>query len=361
MLRTKTCGELRASDVGRTVTLCGWVNSYRDQGGVAFIDLRDRWGITQVTFRLDLASEVQKLARSLRNEDVIQVTGQVVHRGEAVNPKLPTGEVEVQASELEVLNRSKTPPFQPDTRELPNEELRLTYRFVDLRRPQLQHNIQVRHQVCKLTRDYFDALGFLEIETPMLGKSTPEGARDYLVPSRVHPGCFYALPQSPQIYKQILMVSGFDRYFQIARCFRDEDLRADRQPEFTHIDVEMAFIEREDLFAVIDGLAAHLVQGLRGEELPLPLPRYTHREMLERYGSDKPDLRFGMELVDIGEIAARCEFGVFRNTVESGGRVRGICAPQAAAKYSRKMIDELTDAIKDFGAKGLAFFRVQEN
>ncbi|MBW3539703.1 MAG: aspartate--tRNA ligase [Planctomycetes bacterium] len=360
MLRTRTCGELRAAHVGRAATLCGWVDSYRDHHGVVFVDLRDRWGKTQIAFRLDLAADIQELARSLRLEDVIRVTGDVAHRGEdRVNPKLETGAVELHAAQLEVLNRSRTPPFQPGTSELPNEELRLTYRFLDLRRRELQRALRVRHQVCKLTRDYFDSHDFLEIETPMLGRSTPEGARDYLVPSRVHPGSFYALPQSPQIYKQILMVSGCDRYFQLARCFRDEDLRADRQPEFTQIDVEMAFVDRDDILDEIDGLLAHLVQGIRGETLQLPLPRYQHREMLERYGSDKPDLRFGMELVDISGIAAASDFGVFKTAVASGGRVRGIRAPGAADRYSRRMIEEdLTRIAADFGAKGLAFFKV---
>ncbi|HUG89700.1 MAG TPA: aspartate--tRNA ligase [Planctomycetaceae bacterium] len=360
MLRTNTCGELRAAHVGQTVTLCGWVDSYRDHAGVVFIDLRDRWGKTQIAFRLDLAAELQEQARSLRAEDVIRVSGDVTHRGaDRVNPKLASGEVEVHAQTLEILNRSRTPPFQPGTTELPNEELRLKYRFLDLRRPAMQESLALRHRMCKLTRDYFDSHGFLEIETPMLGRSTPEGARDYLVPSRVHPGSFYALPQSPQIYKQILMVSGCDRYFQLARCFRDEDLRADRQPEFTQIDVEMAFIEREDLLVEIDGLVAHLVEGVRGEQIPLPLPRYAYRDVMERYGTDKPDLRFGMELVDISAIAAESGFGVFKNVVAGGGRVRGLCARGAAERYSRGVIErELTAVVKEFGGQGLAYFKV---
>jgi aspartyl-tRNA synthetase len=362
VLRTNTCGELRSENIGETVTVCGWVNSYRDHRGVVFIDLRDRYGMTQIAFRVDLAAGIQELARALRNEDVIRVTGQVEHRGDdRVNPKLDTGEIEVQATELEVYNKSKTPPFEPDTTELPNEELRLQYRFIDLRRDELQNALAVRHRLCKITRDYFDEQGFLEIETPMLGRSTPEGARDYLVPSRVHPGSFYALPQSPQIYKQILMIAGFDRYFQLARCFRDEDLRADRQPEFTQIDVEMAFIEREDIIGVIDGLIGRLTEGIRGQRLPLPLPQYAYDDVMERFGSDKPDLRFGMELADIGEIAAACDFGVFKNVIAGGGRVRGLNAKGAAEKYSRKMIDELTAFVGDYGAKGLAFFRVKSD
>lgn len=361
MLRTKTCGELRAGDVDQSVTLCGWVESYRDHGDLVFVDLRDRYGKTQVVFKPDTDTGSHSEARSLRREDVIRVTGIVVHRGEGlVNPKLPTGEIEIRVRELEILNKSKTPPFEPNSTELPNEELRLQYRFIDLRRNKLQKAMEIRHKVTMLTREYFDSHGFLEIETPVLGRSTPEGARDYLVPSRVHEGAFYALPQSPQLYKQILMVAGYDRYFQIARCFRDEDLRADRQPEFTQIDLEMAFVERDDIFAEIDGLIGHLVKGIRGEEVSLPLPQYTYRDVMERYGSDKPDLRFGMELVDIGEIAGACDFGVFKNTIAGGGRVRGLNAKAAAEKYSRKNIDELTAFVGDYGAKGLAFFRVKD-
>ena len=360
MLRTHTCGELRKTHVGQSVTLCGWVDTYRDFGGLLFIDLRDRYGITQVVFSPSYA-EMHAVARTLRNEDVIRVTGEVVARPEDMqNLKLSTGAIDVKGRQLELLNKSKTPPFFPTQADLPNEELRLKYRFVDLRRPAVQQALILRHQLSKATRDYFDELQFLEIETPMLGRSTPEGARDYLVPSRVHEGCFYALPQSPQIYKQILMVAGYDRYFQLAKCFRDEDLRADRQPEFTQIDVEMAFVQQEDILTTIDGLMARLVKTLRGTELKLPLPRLTHREVMERFGSDKPDLRFGLELTDLGDIAAACDFGVFKSTIENGGRVRGICVPQAAELYSRKQIDELTEFVKQYGAKGLAFFRVKE-
>ncbi len=360
MLRTHTCGELRAADIEKTVTVCGWVDSYRDHGGVVFIDLRDRYGKIQVAFRNDLAAEIQERARSLRTEYVIQATGVVTHRGEdRINPKLENGEIEVQASSLTVFNTSLTPPFEPSTMELPNEELRLKYRFIDLRRAELQNAMALRHRISKITRDYFDEQQFLEIETPMLGKSTPEGARDYLVPSRVHPGSFYALPQSPQIYKQILMVAGYDRYFQLARCFRDEDLRADRQPEFTQIDVEMTFVERDDVLCMIDGLVARMVQEIRGENLPTPLPRYTYRDVMERYGSDKPDLRFGMELVDIGEVAKDCEFGVFQKTIANGGRVRGVNAKGAADKYSRRILDnDLKNLVGEYGAKGLAYFKV---
>jgi aspartyl-tRNA synthetase len=346
---------------GQTVTLAGWVDGYRDHAGIVFIDLRDRYGKTQVKFALSDVSETQTLARSLRYEDVIQVVGEVVSRPQDMyNPKLTTGEVELRGLELKVLNRSQTPPFLPDTRELPNEEIRLQYRYVDLRRPDLQNAIISRHKITMAVREYFDQKGFLEIETPMLGKSTPEGARDYLVPSRVHEGTFYALPQSPQIYKQLLMVGGFDRYFQIARCFRDEDLRADRQPEFTQIDVEMTFVEQNDILCMIDGLLSHVFKKIKGIDIPSPLPRYTYRDVMERFGSDKPDMRFGMELKDIGDIAIQSEFGVFKSTIEKGNRVRGINASGCADKFSRKNIDDLTKWIGDFGAKGLAYFKVKD-
>ncbi|MEM1062569.1 MAG: aspartate--tRNA ligase, partial [Planctomycetota bacterium] len=359
MLRTNTCGECRLDHVGQTVTLCGWVDSYRDHGGLVFIDLRDRYGITQAVFNPDADAEMHAVARDLRAEDVIGVTGEVVARGEGLsNPKLATGEVEVKAASLQVFNKSQTPPFEPNQKDLPNEELRLQYRFVDLRRQAIQDRLHLRHRLAEVTRNYFNGLDFWEIETPILGRSTPEGARDYLVPSRVHPGHFYALPQSPQIYKQILMMSGYDRYYQLARCFRDEDLRADRQPEFTQIDLEMAFVDREDILSVVDGLVAAFVKEIRGEDYTTPLPRLTYAEAMERFGSDKPDTRFGMELVDVGELAAEVEFGVFKNTIAGGGRVRGLNAKEAASKYSRKNIDELTKWVGDYGAKGLAFFRI---
>jgi len=361
LLRTHTCGQLRPEQVDETVTVCGWVDSRRDHGGLVFIDLRDRYGKVQIVIDPSQGDELHDLAGSVRNEDVLRVTGRVVRRAEKdVNPKLPTGGIDIRSSHLEVLNKSRVVPFEPGMTTPPNEELRLKFRFLDLRRPRLQELVIFRHKLTKLIRDYFDQNGFLDIETPMLGRSTPEGARDYLVPSRVHAGCFYALPQSPQIYKQILMVAGFDRYMQIARCFRDEDLRADRQPEFTQVDVEMAFVEREDILQMIDGLAAFLMQEIRGEKISLPLPRLSYAEAMERFGSDKPDLRYGMELKDIGDIAAGCGFGVFKNVIGAGGRVRGINAAGAAAKYSRKQIDELTVFVGDFKAKGLAFFRVTE-
>lgn len=360
MLRTHTCGELRGEHVGRTVTLCGWVDKYRDHGGVVFIDLRDRYGITQIAFRLDESSDTQRLAAGLRHEDVIQVAGEVVSRGEEnKNPKLATGEVEVRANQLNVLNKSKTPPFEPRGETVPNEELRLQYRFIDLRRPALQEKLILRHKLTKVVRDYFDENGFLEIETPILGRSTPEGARDYLVPSRVHEGCFYALPQSPQLFKQILMVAGYDRYVQIARCFRDEDLRADRQPEFTQIDLEMAFVEQEDILQMVDGLVARMVREIQGKEIRLPLPRYPYREVMENYGSDKPDLRFGMKITDISDLVKESDFGVFKSTVQSGGRVRGLCIKGAADKYSRRILDnDFKNLVGEYGAKGLAYFKV---
>lgn len=342
------------------MTLCGWVDKYRDHGGVVFIDLRDRYGITQIAFRLDESSDTQRLAAGLRHEDVIQVAGEVVSRGEEnKNPKLATGEVEVRANQLNVLNKSKTPPFEPRGETVPNEELRLQYRFIDLRRPALQEKLILRHKLTKVVRDYFDENGFLEIETPILGRSTPEGARDYLVPSRVHEGCFYALPQSPQLFKQILMVAGYDRYVQIARCFRDEDLRADRQPEFTQIDLEMAFVEQEDILQMVDGLVARMVREIQGKEIRLPLPRYPYREVMENYGSDKPDLRFGMKITDISDLVKESDFGVFKSTVQSGGRVRGLCIKGAADKYSRRILDnDFKNLVGEYGAKGLAYFKV---
>ncbi len=362
MLRTHTCGELRKEHVGQQVTLCGWVDKYRDHAGIVFIDLRDRYGKTQIKFNLEDNSDIQKDARGLRYEDVVQVTGDVVARpDDMINPKLSTGAVELRVATLKVQSKAATPPFLPGSSDLPNEELRLKHRVVDLRRPELQNALIARHRLTKLVRDYFDRHGFLDIETPILGKSSPEGARDYLVPSRVHEGCFYALPQSPQIFKQLLMCGGFDRYMQIARCFRDEDLRADRQPEFTQIDVEMAFVEQNDVLEVIDGLIADVLQKMNGIEMTTPLPRFSYADVMERFGSDKPDMRFGMELNDLGDIAKECGFGVFSKTIESGGRVRGLVAPQAAEKYTRKMIDELTAFVGVHGAKGLAFFRVNES
>jgi aspartyl-tRNA synthetase len=363
LLRTQTCGELRGEHVGQTVTLCGWVDSSRDHGGAVFLDLRDRYGKTQVVASPESGDALLGEARRLRSEDVIKVIGTVAPRPEGtVNPKLSTGDVEVRMQSLQVLNRSQTPPFTPGQQELPGEDLRLKHRYLDLRRPEMQRTLLLRHQIIKIMRDYFAEHDFIDIETPILGRSTPEGARDYLVPSRVHPGHFYALPQSPQLYKQILMVSGFDRYVQVARCFRDEDLRADRQPEFTQLDLEMSFVDADDVMHIIDGLIARLAKELKGLDVPLPLPRMTYDEAMERFGHDAPDLRFGLELVDCSDLAAETEFRVFREPATTGGRVRGINAKGAAPQYSRKRIDELTEYVKhDFGAKGLAWFRVEED
>ncbi len=364
MLRTHTCGELTEQHVGTQCTLCGWVDTLRDHGGTVFFDLRDRYGKTQVVVSPEQGQELLQTAQGLRAEYVVRVTGQVARRPPGTeNPKLPTGQVELRATALELLNRSLPPPVSPAEKEkdLPSEEVRLRHRYLDLRRPSMQRVLQLRHRMTKLMRDHFDELGFLEIETPMLGRSTPEGARDYLVPSRVHPGKFYALPQSPQLYKQILMIAGYDRYVQVARCFRDEDLRADRQPEFTQLDLEMSFVEMDDVLAVIDSLVARLARELLDLEVPLPLPRMTYDEAMRRYGDDAPDLRYGLEIHDISDLAAESQFRVFRQAVEAGGRVRGICVPQGTRHYSRKGIDELTLFVQqDFGAKGLAWFRVEE-
>ena len=360
MLRTHHCGALKAENKSETVTLCGWVDSYRDFGGVLFVDLRDRYGVTQVVFAPESGPAVVEVSRGLRNEDVIQVTGQVAPRPDGtVNPAHATGEIEVRVSEIEVLNKCRTPPFTPSQQELPGEEMRLKYRFLDLRRQPMQKALYLRNRIVKTMRDYFEEHDFIDVETPILGRSTPEGARDYLVPSRVHPGHFYALPQSPQLYKQILMIAGYDRYIQVARCFRDEDLRADRQPEFTQLDLEMSFVDQEDVMGMIDGLVARLARELKGIELQLPLPRMTYDEAMERFGHDAPDLRFGMEIVDCTDLAAEAEFRVFRSVADSGGRVRGLNVAGAADKYSRRLIDELTEYVQqDFGAKGLAWFKM---
>ena len=360
LLRTHTCGELTAANVGQIVTVCGWVDTYRDHGGGLFIDLRDRYGKTQVFFGPGGGEEQLALARSLRSEFVIAVTGKVAHRPEGtVNPKLATGEIEVRAQSLVILNKSLTPPFQPGMRDLPNEDIRLKYRYIDLRRAEMQNTVVLRHRMIKAMRDYFDEQAFIEVETPMLGRSTPEGARDYLVPSRVQQGSFYALPQSPQLYKQILMVAGYDRYMQVARCFRDEDLRADRQPEFTQLDLEMSFITADDMMGMIDGLMVRLAKKFLNIDLATPLPRMTWDEAMERFGHDAPDLRFKMELVDVTDLAKECEFRVFRETALAGKRVRGLNAKGAAERYSRKGLDELTQFVcENFDAKGLAWFKV---
>ena len=360
MLRTHTCGQLNASHVGQEVTLCGWVDTNRDQGGIVFIDMRDRYGKSQVVFDPEGGQALLDLAAKLRTEDVIQVVGKVALRPEGTkNPKLSTGEIEIRARQLELLNKCTSAPFFPTQMELPGEDLRLQYRYLDLRRPEMQRTLVLRSAIIKTMRDYFAENDFIDVETPILGRSTPEGARDYLVPSRVHNGLFYALPQSPQLYKQILMVAGYDRYVQVARCFRDEDLRADRQPEFTQLDLEMSFVTHEDVMGMIDGLMQRMAKQFLGIELKLPLPRMTWDEAMERFGHDAPDLRYGCELVDCTDIAATVDFRVFRETADSGKKVRGINAPGGAAHYSRKLIDELTEYVKQFEAKGLAWFRVE--
>ncbi len=363
MLRTHTCGELQQDHVDQEVTLCGWVDSTRDHGGAVFLDVRDRYGKTQVVASPESGKEAVQQAARLRNEDVICVKGTVAPRPEGtVNPRLATGEIEVRISSIELLNRCATPPFTPTQAELPGEDLRLKYRYLDLRRSEMQQTLVLRSRIIKTMRDYFEEHRFIDVETPILGRSTPEGARDYLVPSRVHRGRFYALPQSPQLYKQILMVAGYDRYVQVARCFRDEDLRADRQPEFTQLDLEMSFVDADDVMGMIDGLVARLAKEILGLEVPLPLPRMTYDEAMERFGHDAPDLRFGMELIDCTDLAGETEFRVFRAVADDGGRVRGINAKGAASEFSRKRIDELTEYVKqDFGAKGLVWFRVEDD
>ncbi len=361
MLRTHTCGQLRLQDQGKEVTLCGWVESRRDHGGAVFIDLRDRYGITQVVVGPEAGAAQVDAAGRVPNESVILVRGKVSERLEGkYNLKLATGEIEVRVSKFELLNACNNAPFVPGQSELPGEDLRLKYRYLDLRRPEMQQTLILRSRIIKGMRDYFAEHDFIDVETPILGRSTPEGARDYLVPSRVHPGKFYALPQSPQLYKQILMVAGYDRYVQVAKCFRDEDLRADRQPEFTQLDVEMSFVNAEDVIGMIDGLVARLAKAILNLDVKLPLPRMTYDEAMERYGSDAPDLRFGMELVDITDIAKTVQFRVFRAAADAGDKVRGFNVKGRAAEFSRKRLDELTEYVKhDFGVKGLAWFRVE--
>jgi aspartyl-tRNA synthetase len=346
--------------MGQTVIVNGWVNSYRDHGNLVFIDVRDREGLVQLVFDPDIHPEAHKLARTVRCEWVLGARGMVRPRGEGLeNPRLPTGKIEIIVQELEVLNQAKTPPFEIDTAAQVNEELRLQYRYIDLRRPSMLNRLAVRHRVTKITRDYFDAHGFWEIETPMLGKSTPEGARDFLVPSRLYKGYFYALPQSPQLFKQILMVANTDRYFQIVRCFRDEDPRADRQAEFTQIDVEMSFVQAEDVMRVNEGLIARIFKEILGVEVALPIRQMTYQQAIADYGIDRPDLRFEMKLKDLSDIAADSQFQVFTSVVKKGGIVKGFCAPGGGDKYSRSDIEKtLTQFVDDFGAKGLAWFKV---
>lgn len=354
MYKTNTCGELSAKDVGKSVTLAGWVHRRRDHGGLIFIDLRDRFGLTQVVFNPQNAPEAHRVGSDVRNEFVLQVKGLVEKRPAGQeNHDLATGEIEVHVTDAQVLNTAKVPPFVINKTEDVDETLRLTYRYLDLRRERMLKNLTLRHRVIKFMRDYLDARGFIEIETPILTKSTPEGARDYLVPSRMHAGEFYALPQSPQQFKQLLMVAGYERYFQIARCMRDEDLRADRQPEFTQLDLEMAFVEQEDVLNLVEDLFTALVKEVAPQrKVTTPWTRLTYDEAMDRYGSDKPDLRFGMELTNVGDIAGKSEFGVFKHALEDGGQVKGMRV-QGCAEYTRRELDELNELAKARGAKGV--------
>lgn len=358
--RTHTCGELRESNIDENVILNGWVDNRRDLGGVIFIDIRDRYGITQVVFEPTYNKETHDLGSQLRSEFVISIEGKVRKRpAETDNPKLPTGHIDVMVDKLLILNKAETPPFPLKDKVDVNEDLRLKYRYLDLRRETMQNNLILRHKMYQSVRKYFDEQNFVEIETPVLMKSTPEGARDFLVPSRVHDGKFYALPQSPQTYKQLLMVSGFDRYFQIVKCFRDEDLRADRQPEFTQIDVEMSFVDTEDIFEVVEALMKKLLKEVKGYDLETPIPRLSFSEAMEKYGSDKPDLRFGFEMVTLNKTVENCEFRVFKDVIENDGIVTGLVA-KGCGDYTRNQLDVLTDFVKKLGAGGLIWMRVKE-
>ena len=359
--RSHRVGELTAEQIGQEVTLMGWAGTWRNLGALIFIGLRDRSGLMQVVFNESgLPKEVFELAETIRSEYVIAVKGTLARRTpEMVNKEMKTGEYEVIASELKILSRAETPPFYIDDNVNTKEDLRLKYRYLDLRRPRMQDILMMRHRIAQITRSYFDEQGFLEIETPMLGRSTPEGARDYLVPSRVHPGEFYALPQSPQQFKQLLMIAGYDRYFQLARCFRDEDLRADRQPEFTQIDLEMSFVDEEDVLAVNEGFIARLLKEVKGIDLPLPLRRLPWQEAMDRFGSDKPDTRFGLELVDVTDIVRGSGFGVFNSAIAGGGSVRCICVKGGVEKFPRKKIDELAEFVKIYRAKGMAWMSLK--
>ncbi len=362
MYKTHTCGQLRAEDQDKEVTLAGWVHRRRDHGGVIFVDLRDRWGLTQVVFNPEVNPAAHALGDKLRIEYVIKVTGVVQSRPEGQNnPNMDTGDIEVMVSDLDIINPAKTPPFYINEDTAVDEKLRLKYRYLDLRRQRMQNNMLLRHQVAQHIRRYLDQQGFLEIETPILFKSTPEGARDYLVPSRVHPGNFYALPQSPQQLKQLLMVAGYEKYFQIARCFRDEDQRGDRQPEFTQLDMEMSFVEREDVMAVVEDMFTEIIETLSDKPLMhKPFLRLTYQEAMERYGRDNPDIRFELELKTVNDILAHTEFEVFAGTLKRGGLIKGLNT-KGCGGYSRKQLDDLTAFVKDFGAKGLAWLAVGEN
>ncbi len=359
--RTHSCGGLNKDNIGESVTLMGWVNSRRDHGGLIFVDLRDREGKTQIVFDPEISKDTHLLAHKIRNEYVIAVKGEVLPRGkDAINPNLKTGEIEVKVSQMRILNQSETPPFSINDHSDIGDDSRLRYRFLDLRRPEMQNNIILRHRISLLIRNFLNGRGFLDIETPFLTRSTPEGARDYIVPSRVNPGKFYALPQSPQLFKQLLMISGFDKYFQIVRCFRDEDLRADRAPEFTQLDMEMSFIERDELFSLIEDLMVHLFKETLGVEIKKPFPRYDYDYVMSRYGVDKPDLRYGMEIQDLNEIFAKTEFSAFSEVITSGGKIGAIKTEQPD-KFSRKNIDDLETYIKSFGLERLAYIRFRED
>lgn len=362
-MRTHHCNEIRPKHIGETVTLIGWVNTVRDQGGVIFIDLRDREGITQCVFRSEVSPEAAALSHKLRSEDVVQVTGKVEERlkteeVDTKNDNLETGEVEVAAAELIIVNKSEVLPFQLD-KELSNEDLRLKHRYLDLRRPRLSNNLRQRHIITKAARDYLSDHGFIEVETPVLSKATPEGARDFLVPSRINPGKFYALPQAPQQYKQMLMVAGVEKYFQVAKCFRDEDLRADRQPEFTQVDIEASFVDQDDIISLIEGMLSSMFEQARGVEVPTPFERLTWHEAMDRYGSDKPERRIGMEMVDLTEELKDCEFRVFSGTVANGGVVKAINA-KGFAGISVGQVDKLTKLAQEAGAKGLAYIQARD-
>lgn len=359
--RTHHCGELRATDIGAEVTLSGWTHRWRDHGGLIFIDLRDRYGLTQLVFDPKIGESSHALAESVRAEWVLSVKGVVRARAEGMtNANLSTGEIEIEVMGLEVLSKAKTPPFSIADEQIEvNEELRLKYRYLDIRRGEIAQHLILRHRVMMIVRQYLSGEGFLEVNTPILGKSTPEGARDYLIPSRVHPGSFYALPQSPQLFKQLLMVSGMDKYFQIATCFRDEDLRASRQPEFTQIDLEMSFLKPEDLFKLVEGLIVRVFQECIGVSIQEPFVHLTYEESMEKYGTDKPDLRFGMELVDLNEIAKRSSFSIFHDQLQTGAVVKGLCV-KGGADISRKGIEELTRFVGKFGVKGLAWMKMQQ-
>lgn len=358
--RTHHCNALREADVGKEVTLMGWVGKRRDHGGVIFVDLRDREGITQVVFRPDIEAVMHEKAEGIRNEYVLAVQGKVEHRPEGMtNDNLDTGAVDVECHSVRILNEAETPPFMIEDDQELGEEIRLRYRYLDLRRPEMQKAIKLRHSASQEVRKHLSQNGFMEIETPFLMKSTPEGARDYLVPSRVHPGQFYALPQSPQTYKQLLMIAGFEKYFQIVRCFRDEDLRGDRQPEFTQIDIEMSFVEEEDVMSMAEGLTRQVFKSILDYDIPNPIPRMTYQDAMDRFGVDRPDTRFAMEIVDLEKVAQASEFQVFKSVIADGGQVRGINA-KGCGSFSRKQIDDLGTYVGQFGAKGLAWIKVTE-